>query len=98
RDDTAQAGGVYRPGRGVRRGAMLDLDKGDDAAAPGDDIDLAARAAGTDGEDAIPLQAQPPAGCPLGPAAPCVRRRALHARPRPALPTATVTIYRPTCA
>ena len=67
--DAAQPVIVERQGGAVLAGARLDLDEGEDAAAPGDQVDLADRRAGAHGEDPPALQPQPPGGEPLGPAA-----------------------------
>jgi hypothetical protein len=57
---------VEGDGRAVLAGPRLDLDKGQDAAAPGDQVDLAAGNPGAAGEDAPAVQAQPPGRDPLG--------------------------------
>lgn len=66
--DAAQAIFVECPGCRILGGALLDLDEGECAAAPGDEVDFAARNAGTAGEDSPAVQAQPPGGERLRPA------------------------------
>ena len=53
----------------IDAGAGLDLDKGQHSAAPGDEVDLAARHPCTTGEDSPAVQPQPPGGERLGGAA-----------------------------
>ena len=65
--DAAQAVIVERQAAPRLAGAGLDLDEGEDAAAAGDEVDLADRRAGADGEDAPALEPQPPGGEPLRP-------------------------------
>lgn len=65
----AQAILVEGHGGALFAGSRLHLDKGNDAAAAGDEIDFAAGHAGADGENPPAMQPQPPGGQPLGAAA-----------------------------
>jgi hypothetical protein len=56
----------------------LDLDEGDQTAAPGDQIDLAERRAKAPGDDAIAAQAQASRGHAFRPAAPGLAPDAAH--------------------
>jgi hypothetical protein len=67
--DPAKAILVERELRVGRRRARLDLDEGDGAAAAGDEIDLADRSPDAAAEDGPALEAKPPGGIALGPAA-----------------------------
>jgi hypothetical protein len=58
--DPAQAIFVERPRCRFLAAALLDLDEGQNAPAPGDQIDLATRDTGSDSKYPPPLQAQPP--------------------------------------
>src|SRR5690606_2918715 len=64
-------------------GARLDLDEGEQTAAPGDQVDLAERSAKAPGEDAVAAQAQAPGGEALGPTPPGLARTTVR-RPFPA--------------
>ena len=66
RRDPAQAPGVERHRRGVLAGTLLYFDEREGAAAPRDQIDLAARDPGTAREDPPAVEAQPPGGDGLG--------------------------------
>lgn len=79
--DAAKAIFIERPRRCFRGGALLDLDKGEGAAAPGNQIHLAARHACTAGEDAPALEPQPPGGNRLRPAAARFRLAAVQSSP-----------------
>ena len=67
-DPLARAG-QYGLDGAVAAGAGLHLDEGEDPAAAGDEIDLAAGRAGAAGEDAVALQLQPQGGDIFGAAA-----------------------------
>ena len=63
-------------------GARLHLDKGDEASAPGDQVDLARMAAEAALEDAVALEAQEEGGERLGPPAGALGRDAARLRPQ----------------
>ena len=65
----AKSPGVERHGRSAFGRSRLYFDEGEDLASPCDDIDLAAGNTGAPGEDAPAVEAEPPAGDGLGPAA-----------------------------
>lgn len=62
RDDAPQPVFVKRHCRRVLGGPRLDLDEGEDAAAAGDKIHLAARSPGAARKNSPAVQAQPPRG------------------------------------
>jgi hypothetical protein len=80
--DAAQAIMVERPRRGIRGGALLDLDKGKDVSAPRDEVDLAAVDPSASGEDRPTVEAKPPGGNGLGAAATLFGGFALHSGER----------------
>ena len=59
RDDSAQAPGIERHGRGLVRSARLHLDEREDSASARDDVDLAAGHSSAPGKDPPAVQAQP---------------------------------------
>src|SRR5947209_1161382 len=76
-DDVAQPL-IERECRGFVGGARLDLDKGERAPAPGDDVHFTAPNTGPPCEDAPALQPQVPAGECLGAAPTPFGRLAVH--------------------
>jgi len=64
--DPSQAVRIERQRRLLLAGARLDLDEGEDAPAPGDQVNFAAGDPGAFGEDSPAVQPQPPGGQPLG--------------------------------
>ena len=76
--NAAEAIFVERQAGSVVGRALLDLDERHHAAAPRDQIDLAAGRASADGEDPPALEPQPPGGEPLGAAAPALGRGAVQ--------------------
>jgi len=80
-DDAAQAIVVERHGGAFLGGAGLDLDKGDDFAAAGDQVDFAAGDAGAAGEDPPAMQPQPPGGEAFGAATALLGQLATVQRP-----------------
>lgn len=79
--DAAQAILVEGHRRAFLAGARLDLDKGDDAAAACDQVDLAAGNARPCRQDAPAMQPQPPGRQPLGAAAALLGQFAAVQRP-----------------